>query len=142
MTRFRDTKLYDLLAEILPPELDRVFLCNSGTEAVEAALKFARMATKRQRVVAAMEDPNPVNSGRGFERLRAAGIEVESGICEEEARRLNEAFASWVRRGRPLVTLKTAATLDGQLSLTGNGRARNPAPSRRGGGQWWSMAAR
>ena len=50
----RRAELYDALAAILPPELDRVFLCNSGTEAVEAALKFARMATKRQRVVATM----------------------------------------------------------------------------------------
>ncbi len=50
----RRAELYDTLAEILPPELDRVFLCNSGTEAVEAALKFARMATGRQRIVAAM----------------------------------------------------------------------------------------
>jgi diaminohydroxyphosphoribosylaminopyrimidine deaminase / 5-amino-6-(5-phosphoribosylamino)uracil reductase len=70
-----------------------------------------------QRVVAAMEDPNPVNSGRGFDRLRAAGIEVESGVCEDEARRLNEAFACWIRTGKPFVILKSALTLDGQLSL-------------------------
>jgi len=70
-----------------------------------------------QRVVAAMEDPNPVNSGRGFDRLRAAGIEVQSGICEEEARRLNEAFACWIRTKKPFVTLKSALTLDGQLAL-------------------------
>jgi acetylornithine/LysW-gamma-L-lysine aminotransferase len=50
----RRAELYDMLASILPPELDRYFLCNSGTEAVEAALKFARMATKRPRVVATM----------------------------------------------------------------------------------------
>jgi len=50
----RRAELYDLLAEILPPELDRFFLCNSGAEAVEGALKFARMATKRPRVVATM----------------------------------------------------------------------------------------
>jgi len=70
-----------------------------------------------QRVVAAMEDPNPVNSGRGFDRLRAGGIEVESGICEEEARRLNEAFACWIGTKKPFVTLKSALTLDGQLAL-------------------------
>jgi diaminohydroxyphosphoribosylaminopyrimidine deaminase/5-amino-6-(5-phosphoribosylamino)uracil reductase len=70
-----------------------------------------------QRVVAAMEDPNPVNSGRGFDRLRAAGIGVQSGICEEEARRLNEAFACWIRTKKPFVTLKSALTLDGQLAL-------------------------
>ncbi len=50
----RRAELYDLLAEVLPPELDRVFLCNSGAEAVEGAFKFARMATKRARIVATM----------------------------------------------------------------------------------------
>ncbi|MDE3194165.1 MAG: aspartate aminotransferase family protein [Chloroflexota bacterium] len=50
----RRAELYDVLAAILPPELDRVFLCNSGTEAVEAAFKFARMTTKRARIVATM----------------------------------------------------------------------------------------
>jgi acetylornithine/LysW-gamma-L-lysine aminotransferase len=50
----RRAELYDLLAEILPSELDRYFLCNSGAEAVEGALKFARMSTKRPRVVATM----------------------------------------------------------------------------------------
>lgn len=50
----RRAELYDVLAGILPAELDRVFLCNSGTEAVEAAFKFARMATKRSRIVATM----------------------------------------------------------------------------------------
>jgi diaminohydroxyphosphoribosylaminopyrimidine deaminase/5-amino-6-(5-phosphoribosylamino)uracil reductase len=79
----------------------------------------AIIAAGVQHVVAAMEDPNPVNSGGGFERLRAAGIEVKSGICEEEARRLNEAFACWIRTGKPFVTLKSALTLDGQLALPG-----------------------
>jgi [amino-group carrier protein]-gamma-(L-lysyl/L-ornithyl)-L-glutamate aminotransferase len=50
----RRAELYDVLARILPPALDRVFLCNSGTESLEAAFKFARMATKRPRVVATM----------------------------------------------------------------------------------------
>jgi LysW-gamma-L-lysine/LysW-L-ornithine aminotransferase len=50
----RRAELYDRLARILPPSLDRIFLCNSGTEAVEGALKFARLATKRTKVVAAM----------------------------------------------------------------------------------------
>ena len=70
-----------------------------------------------QRVVAAMEDPNPLNSGRGFERLRAAGIAVFTGVCEEEARVLNEPFACWIRTKKPFVTLKSALTLDGQLAL-------------------------
>ena len=68
-------------------------------------------------VVAAMDDPNPVNSGRGFERLRAAGVEVFTGVCEEDARHLNEAFACWTQTKKPFVTLKSALTLDGQLAL-------------------------
>jgi diaminohydroxyphosphoribosylaminopyrimidine deaminase/5-amino-6-(5-phosphoribosylamino)uracil reductase len=79
----------------------------------------AIIAAGVQRVVAAMEDPNPVNSGRGFDRLRAAGIEVFTGACEEKARDLNEAFACWIRTKKPFVTLKSALTLDGQLALPG-----------------------
>jgi diaminohydroxyphosphoribosylaminopyrimidine deaminase / 5-amino-6-(5-phosphoribosylamino)uracil reductase len=71
------------------------------------------------RVVAAMEDPNPATSGRGFERLRASGIDVQSGLLEHNARRLNESFARWIRTGKPFVTLKSALTLDGQLALPG-----------------------
>ena len=77
----------------------------------------AIIAAGVKRVVAAMEDPNPVNSGRGFDRLRAAEIEVFTGVGEEEARGLNEAFACWIRTGKPFVTLKSALTLDGQLAL-------------------------
>jgi diaminohydroxyphosphoribosylaminopyrimidine deaminase/5-amino-6-(5-phosphoribosylamino)uracil reductase len=77
----------------------------------------AIIAAGVQRVVAAMEDPNPVNSGRGFDRLRAAGVEVVRGVREEEARNLNEAFACWIRTKKPFVTLKSALTLDGQLAL-------------------------
>jgi len=77
----------------------------------------AIVAAGAQRVIAAMDDPNPVNSGGGFERLREAGIEVTSGVCEEDARRLNEPFACWIRTKKPFVTLKSALTLDGQLAL-------------------------
>lgn len=79
----------------------------------------AIIAAGLARVVAAMQDPNPLNSGRGFERLRAAGVAVGSGICQEDAQRLNEAFACWVRTKKPFVTLKSAMTLDGQLALPG-----------------------
>jgi diaminohydroxyphosphoribosylaminopyrimidine deaminase/5-amino-6-(5-phosphoribosylamino)uracil reductase len=68
------------------------------------------------RVVACMPDPNPKVSGMGFEKLRAAGILVEVGGLEAEARHLNEAFARYIRHGIPLVTLKSAMTLDGKIA--------------------------
>jgi diaminohydroxyphosphoribosylaminopyrimidine deaminase / 5-amino-6-(5-phosphoribosylamino)uracil reductase len=77
----------------------------------------ALIAVGVARVVAAMPDPNPRVAGRGFEQLRAAGIEVSAGLREVEARRLNEAFACWIVSRKPLVTLKSALTLDGQLVL-------------------------
>jgi diaminohydroxyphosphoribosylaminopyrimidine deaminase/5-amino-6-(5-phosphoribosylamino)uracil reductase len=64
-----------------------------------------------------MADPNPKVSGRGFAQLRAAGMEVEVGLLEAEARRLNEAFARYIRQGLPLVTLKSAMTLDGKIAV-------------------------
>jgi diaminohydroxyphosphoribosylaminopyrimidine deaminase/5-amino-6-(5-phosphoribosylamino)uracil reductase len=69
------------------------------------------------RVVASMRDPNPLVAGDGFAKLRSAGIAVE--IDEESApaaRKLNEAFVHFMRTRRPLVTLKTALTLDGKIS--------------------------
>jgi len=78
----------------------------------------AIIAAGVHRVVAAMQDPNPATSGRGFQRLRAANIETACGVLEDDARRLNEAFACWIRTKRPFVTLKSALTLDGQLALT------------------------
>jgi len=67
-------------------------------------------------VVVAMRDPNPLVSGAGLAKLRAAGIEVHEGLLEAEARKLNEAFAKYIRHKVPLVTLKTAMTLDGKIA--------------------------
>jgi diaminohydroxyphosphoribosylaminopyrimidine deaminase/5-amino-6-(5-phosphoribosylamino)uracil reductase len=77
----------------------------------------AIIAAGVRRVVAAMQDPNPATSGRGFERLRSANIETVCGVLEDDARRLNEAFACWIHTKKPFVTLKSALTLDGQLAF-------------------------
>jgi diaminohydroxyphosphoribosylaminopyrimidine deaminase/5-amino-6-(5-phosphoribosylamino)uracil reductase len=69
------------------------------------------------RVVAAMRDPNPLVTGRGLAELRRAGVQVTVGVRKAESQRLCEAFAQWIVTRRPLVTLKSAMTLDGQLSL-------------------------
>ena len=75
------------------------------------------------RVVVALRDPNPLVAGRGIAMLEAAGIEVVTGVCAAEARRQNAAFLTWVTTNRPLVTLKTAMTLDGKIaSHTGASR--------------------
>jgi len=79
----------------------------------------AIIAAGISRVVAAMQDPNPKTRGRGSAHLRAAGIEVDTGLLESEAEKLNEAFACWITTKRPFVTLKSALTLDGQLALPG-----------------------
>src|ERR1039457_6164350 len=68
------------------------------------------------RVVCCMEDPNPLVAGKGFEKLRAAGIEVTVGGLQTEARRLNESFAQYIRTGLPFVTLKAAVSLDGKIA--------------------------
>lgn len=69
------------------------------------------------RVVAGMQDPHPLVNGAGVERLRDAGVEVVVGVLEGACRALNRAFVSAVTRGRPVVTLKAACTLDGYIAL-------------------------
>jgi len=76
----------------------------------------AVIAAGIMRVVASTTDPNPAVSGRGFARLRQAGVQVASGILDEEARPLNDAFAKYIRYRIPLVTLKAGMTLDGKIA--------------------------
>lgn len=76
----------------------------------------AIIAAGVKRVVAAMADPNPKVAGKGFEQLRAAGVVVQTGLFEAEARRMNEAFAKYILTRRPLVTLKSGMTLDGKIA--------------------------
>jgi diaminohydroxyphosphoribosylaminopyrimidine deaminase / 5-amino-6-(5-phosphoribosylamino)uracil reductase len=82
----------------------------------------ALIAAGIHRVVAAMADPNPLVSGRGFEALRAAGIRVDLGRLQNDARHLNEAFARYIRRRVPFVTLKSAMTLDGKIATAATGQ--------------------
>lgn len=89
-----------------------------------------------RRVVAAIEDPNPLNASRGFERLGLAGIEVVKDVAEEEARHLNESFACWIRTKKPFVTLKSALTLDGQLALPRAGKKSAEKKGKRNGSEW------
>jgi len=70
-----------------------------------------------ERVVAAVRDPNPCVAGRGLAILRGAGITVDESVCEPQARRINRGFFSRFERGRPWVTLKLAASLDGCSAL-------------------------
>lgn len=75
------------------------------------------------RVVAAMTDPNPLVAGKGFARLRQAGLEVVWGVMEEEASRLNEVFIKYITTGKPFVVLKAAVSLDGKIATrTGDSR--------------------
>lgn len=75
------------------------------------------------RVVAGCRDPHPRVSGRGLARLRRAGVEVEAGVLEPECREKHRGFISVCERGRPFVTLKLAATLDGRIA-TQSGESR------------------
>ncbi len=78
---------------------------------------------KVKRVVIGVRDPNPRHSGRGIARLRRAGISVSLGVCHSQCKEIVEPFASWILRGRPLLTLKLAVSLDGRIADT-QGRSK------------------
>ncbi len=69
-----------------------------------------------RRVVAAMRDPNPLVSGKGFDQLRASGLQVEVGLLEDQAARLNRAFAIVQTEGRPMVIAKAATSVDSRIA--------------------------
>ena len=69
-----------------------------------------------KKVVVAMTDPNPKVAGRGIEILKSAGIEVEVGLLEDDAKKLNEVFLKWITKKLPFVTLKFACSLDGKIA--------------------------
>lgn len=83
----------------------------------------ALIAAGVRRVVAAMQDPNPLVAGQGLQKLRAAGIEVECGLMEAAARELNVGFVARMSRGMPWVRSKIAASLDGRTALN-NGTSK------------------
>ncbi len=101
----------------------------------------ALVAAGVARVVAAMRDPNPRVAGSGFDRLRAAGIEVAHGLLEREAAALNVGFVARMTRGRPWLRMKIAASLDGRTALA-NGASQwiTGAEARADGHRWRARA--
>ena len=101
----------------------------------------ALISAKPAKVIAAMQDPNPLVSGKGLERLKAAGIEVHCGLLEKEAQALNRGFISRMTRGLPWVRLKIAASLDGKTALP-NGKSQwITGPLARADGHHWRAQA-
>ncbi|MFD1777261.1 bifunctional diaminohydroxyphosphoribosylaminopyrimidine deaminase/5-amino-6-(5-phosphoribosylamino)uracil reductase RibD [Fredinandcohnia salidurans] len=81
------------------------------------------ITSKVKRVVVATTDPNPLVAGKGIAKLKAAGIEVEVGVCKEQADALNAVFFHYLDKKRPYVTLKSATTLDGKIAtVTGESK--------------------
>jgi diaminohydroxyphosphoribosylaminopyrimidine deaminase/5-amino-6-(5-phosphoribosylamino)uracil reductase len=93
------------------------------------------------RVVAAMVDPNPLVGGRGLAQLEAAGIEVRSGVLADAAHELNIGFFSRMRRGRPWVRMKSAASLDGMTALHSGESQWITGPDARADGHAWRARA-
>jgi diaminohydroxyphosphoribosylaminopyrimidine deaminase/5-amino-6-(5-phosphoribosylamino)uracil reductase len=85
----------------------------------------AVIAAGIRRLVGGIPDPNPLVSGQGFARLRNAGVIIASGLLAEECMHINDSFANYIRRHTPLVTLKTAMTLDGKIAPP-PGESENP----------------
>lgn len=93
------------------------------------------------RVVAAMEDPNPLVAGNGLARLSAAGIQVSSGLLAEQAYEMNIGFFHRMRHGQPWVRMKTAASLDGMTALHNGQSQWITGPEARADGHAWRARA-
>lgn len=93
------------------------------------------------KVVASLADPNPLVSGQGFARLRAAGVEVVVGPGAQESRELNIGFFSRMVRGTPWVRVKTAASLDGTTALANGQSQWITSPAARADGHAWRARA-
>ena len=101
----------------------------------------ALIAAKPDKVVVAMSDPNPLVAGKGLEKLRAAGIEVQCGLLESEAQALNRGFISRMTRGLPWVRMKIAASLDGKTALPDGQSQWITGPLARADGHHWRAQA-
>lgn len=88
--------------------------CSHTGKTGPCALALIEAGVKK--VIIAMLDPNPLVAGNGMQLLQGAGIHVETGICEKEARQLNEVFIHSILHQKPYVTAKTAISLDGKLA--------------------------
>jgi diaminohydroxyphosphoribosylaminopyrimidine deaminase/5-amino-6-(5-phosphoribosylamino)uracil reductase len=93
------------------------------------------------RVVSAIRDPNPLIAGQGLARLAAAGIEVVSGVLEDEAREMNIGFFSRMQRALPWVRMKAAASLDGKTALHSGESQWITSEHARNDGHWWRARA-
>ena len=94
-----------------------------------------------RRVVASVRDANPAVSGQGFARLQAAGVQVEVGLFEQEARELNLGFFRRMQQGRPWVRLKAATSLDGQTALNNGVSQWITSEAARADGHAWRARA-
>lgn len=97
----------------------------------------ALIAVQPARVVIAMADPNALVRGRGIQQLKAAGIQVSTNICTEQALAINPGFAARMTRNTPWVWLKLASSLDGRTALMNGVSQWITGPEARADGHWW-----
>jgi len=93
------------------------------------------------KVIASVQDPNPLVAGQGLARLRAAGVQVQSGLMENEARELNIGFFKRMQHGTPWLRLKTAQSLDGQTALNNGASQWITGQAARDDGHHWRARA-